>query len=154
MRARRKRWHGVAADAGVAVEIIVGDATQIPLLEATYDRALIDAPCSGAGLVGRHPEARWKKLPSDGERLSAMQRALLDRTARCVRGGGTLAYAVCSTDPRETTEIVEPLLSSREFERGAFAPPFDAFATPSGDVLIPPGIAGRDGFYVARLVRR
>jgi len=142
------------ADAGVAAEIVVGDATQVPLLEASYDRALIDAPCSGAGLVGRHPEARWKKLPSDGERLSAMQRALLDRTARCVRGGGTLAYAVCSTDPRETTEIVEPLLSSGEFERGALAPPFDAFATPSGDVLIPPGIAGRDGFYVARLVRR
>ena len=83
-----------------------------------------------------------------------MQRALLDRTARCVRSGGTLAYAVCSTDPRETTEIVEPLLSRGDFERGALAPPFDAFATPAGDVLIAPGIAGRDGFYVARLVRR
>ncbi len=143
-----------AVEARVDVEIVAGDAIDVPLAESAFDRVLLDAPCSGIGVAGRHPEARWKKLSSDGERLSAMQRALLDRTARCVRGGGTLAYAVCSTDPRETNEIVEPLIERGDFERASLPAPFEAFATPAGDLLIPPGIGGRDGFYVARLVRR
>ena len=90
-----------AADAGVAVEIVVGDAVQIPLLEATYDRVLIDAPCSGAGLVGRHPEARWKK-PSDGERLSAMQRA-------CSIG----QLAACAAVARSRMRCVRPIRERR-----------------------------------------
>ena len=143
-----------ADEAGVAVDIVTGDANDVPLPDGTFDRALLDAPCSGIGVTGRHPEARWKKRPSDGERLSAMQRALLDRTARCVRGGGTLAYAVCSTDPRETTEVVEPLIARGDFHRGTLPAAFEPFATAAGDVLIPPGIGGRDGFYIARLVRQ
>src|SRR5581483_1441906 len=143
-----------ADEAGVAVDIVTGDANDVPLPDGTFDRALLDAPCSGMGVTGRHPEARWKKRPSDGERLSAMQRALLDRTARCVRGGGTLAYAVCSTDPRETTEVVESLIARGEFHRETLPAAFEPFATAAGDVLIRPGIGGRDGFYIARLVRQ
>ena len=68
---------------------------------------LIDAPCSGIGVIGRHPEARWKKQPGDGERLALTQRALLEALAPSVHAGGALVYAVCSTDPRETIEVVE-----------------------------------------------
>jgi 16S rRNA (cytosine967-C5)-methyltransferase len=139
---------------GVPGEVIAGDATGDLPAQRPFDRALIDAPCSGVGVVGRHPEARWKKQGTDGERLAVTQRALLVATARRVRAGGTFVYAVCSSDPRETTEVVQWFLSGENVERGSIPPAYAAFATPAGDVLIPPGIAGRDGFFIARFVRR
>jgi 16S rRNA (cytosine967-C5)-methyltransferase len=141
-------------DAGVAGEIVVGDATAEAPEQRDFDRALIDAPCSGVGVVGRHPEARWKKQGTDGERLALTQRALLDRTARRVRAGGTLVYAVCSSDSRETTEVVQWFLSRENFERGSIPAAYEAFSTVAGEVLIPPGMGGRDGFFIARLERR
>jgi 16S rRNA (cytosine967-C5)-methyltransferase len=140
--------------AGVTAQIVIGDATDESPPENEYGCALIDAPCSGVGVVGRHPEARWKKQGTDGERLAITQRALLEATARRVRAGGTLVYAVCSSDPRETTEVVQWFLSQFGFGRGSLPAAYEPFATGSGDVLIPPGIAGRDGFYFARLERR
>ncbi|MEO6834343.1 MAG: 16S rRNA (cytosine(967)-C(5))-methyltransferase RsmB [Candidatus Tumulicola sp.] len=140
---------------GIAAEIVVGDATAEFLPpQRDFDRVLIDAPCSGVGVVGRHPEARWKKQGTDGERLAVTQRAILERTSRHVRSGGTLVYAVCSTDPRETTDVVERFLQAENFERGLVRAPYESYLTAAGDVLIPPGIAGRDGFFFARLERR
>lgn len=141
--------------AGVAAGVIVGDATE-PLLEpsARFDRVLVDAPCSGLGIVGRHPEARWKKQPGDGERLARTQVAILDRIAPAVHEGGALVYAVCSTDPRETIEVVEWLRLHHNFERGLIPARYESLLTDEGDVCVPPGIDGRDGFFIARLERR
>jgi 16S rRNA (cytosine967-C5)-methyltransferase len=141
--------------AGLVAGAIVGDATQ-PLLPAgaRYDRVLVDAPCSGIGVIGRHPEARWKKLPDDGERLASTQRQLLEALASVVHAGGALVYAVCSTDPRETIEVVEWFRARHNFERGLIPAAFEPFMTEAGDVLVPPGLDGRDGFYIARLERR
>ena len=143
------------AEAGVGAGIVTGDATQ-PLLEREqrFDRVLVDAPCSGVGIVGRHPEARWKKQHGDGERLASTQRAILEAVAPHVHEGGALVYAVCSTDPRETTEVVEWFLARQNFERGLIPGAYEPYLTDTGDVLVPPGIAGRDGFFIARLERR
>lgn len=142
-----------AADAGVTVAMVVGDATA-PLLPQRFDRILIDAPCSGTGVLGRHPEARWRKRPEDGERLALTQRALLEALAPQVHEGGALVYAVCSVDPRETTGVIEWFMRTHDMERGLLPARFADFETDSGDVLIPPGLQGRDGFFVARLERR
>jgi 16S rRNA (cytosine967-C5)-methyltransferase len=141
--------------AGVAAGTIIGDATG-DLLERgqRFDRILVDAPCSGIGVVGRHPEARWKKLGTDGERLALTQRAVLERVAPHVHDGGALVYAVCSTDPRETTEVVDWFLARENFERGLIPAAYESHITRDGDVLIPPGIEGRDGFFISRLERR
>ena len=142
-------------EAGLAAGVIVGDATSELLSpEQRFDRILIDAPCSGIGVVGRHPEARWKKQPGDGERLARTQRAILDRIAPAVYEGGALVYAVCSTDPRETVEVVDDFLARNGFERGLIPVSYERFLTEEGDVLIPPGVEGRDGFFIARLERR
>lgn len=142
-------------EAGVTAAVVTGDATgEILPDDRRFDRVLVDAPCSGIGVVGRHPEARWKKEGSDGERLALTQRALLERAARHVYPGGALVYAVCSTDPRETTEVIEWFLSSQNFERGLIPAAYRPFLTEGGDVLVPPGIDGRDGFYIARVERR
>ena len=141
--------------AGIVAGTVVGDATaELLAPDQRFDRILVDAPCSGIGVVGRHPEARWKKLGTDGERLALTQRGVLERVARHVEPGGALAYAVCSTDPRETVEVVEWFLSRHNFERGLIPAAYEALLTDSGDVLVPPGLDGRDGFYIARLESR
>jgi len=130
-----------AQSAGLKITAIAGDATA-PILPQHADRVLIDAPCSGLGVLGRHPEARWRKRPDDGERLALTQRALLEALAPQLSQGGAIVYAVCSTDPRETTEVIEWCLRAHSVQRGI------------PDILVPPGLLGRDGFYVARLERR
>jgi len=142
-------------EAGIAAAVVTGDATaEVLANDSRFDRVLVDAPCSGIGVVGRHPEARWKKQGADGERLALTQRALLERAARHVYPGGALVYAVCSTDPRETTEVIDWFLSGHNFERGLIPAAYRPFLTGDGDVLVPPGIEGRDGFYIARVERR
>jgi len=142
-------------ECGVAASIVTADASTDALpRDRCFDRTLLDAPCSGVGLVGRHPETRWKKQGTDGERLALTQRAILEQTARHVFPGGALVYCVCSTDPRETTEVIDWFLARQNFERGLIPSRYDSLLTRDGDVLVPPGIGGRDGFYIARVERR
>ncbi len=138
--------------AGVAASVVTGDVARFSA-ERTFDRVLLDAPCSGVGVVGRHPEARWRKRHDDGERLAGAQRELLSALAERVAEGGTLVYAVCSTDPRETTEVVQAFLSRPDFSRGT-TPARCAFLRNSeGDLVVAPGLDGRDGFFIACLER-
>jgi 16S rRNA (cytosine967-C5)-methyltransferase len=139
-----------AGASGVAV--VQGDArAAAPGVRA--DAVLLDAPCSGLGVLGRHPEARWRKAPDDGSRLAPLQAALLDAAAERTRAGGRLVYSVCSTDPREGREQIDGFLErTPAFARAAFAARYAPFAR-DGDLSVPPGIEGRDGFYIALLVK-
>jgi len=139
--------------AGISIAAIVaGDAREaVPDLRA--ERVLLDAPCTGLGTIGRHPEARWRKTPEDGARLAVAQAALLRAAADRTAPGGRLVYSVCSIDPREGRDVVTAFLAERaEFAR-VVPPERYASLVRDGDVLVPPGIEGRDGFYVATLVR-
>jgi 16S rRNA (cytosine967-C5)-methyltransferase len=141
--------------AGIAsVALVEADATAMRA-SADADSVLLDAPCSGLGILGRQPEARWRKRPEDPARMQAVQKKLIEVAAASVKPGGTLVYAVCSTDRREAEDVVDPFLSEHgEFARDPAPERYGPFRTEAGDVLVPPGIDGRDGFYVARLVRR
>ena len=138
--------------AGISAAVVTGDATE-ELLSGAFDRVVLDAPCSGTGVFGRHPEARWRKDPRDGTRFAALQRGLLERIADRVYPGGVLVYSVCSTDPREGRDVIEQFLRHHHFERGLIPARYASFMTSEGDVVIPPGIEGRDGFFIARLER-
>jgi 16S rRNA (cytosine967-C5)-methyltransferase len=141
-----------AADAASAA-LVTADAST---MQATGDAdlVLLDAPCSGLGILGRQPEARWRKQAGDPERMAGIQRKLLDAAAGGVKPGGALVYAVCSTDRREGEDVVDGFLREHaEFARDTLPERYAPVRTPFGDVLVPPGIAGRDGFYVARLSR-
>jgi 16S rRNA (cytosine967-C5)-methyltransferase len=76
----------------------------------TFDRILIDAPCTGLGALRRRPEARWRKVPRDVAQLSGLQAALLDSGLRALKPGGILAYVTCSPHLAETKVIVEGAL--------------------------------------------
>jgi 16S rRNA (cytosine967-C5)-methyltransferase len=138
--------------AGVtAAAVVEGDARNVDLPEA--DAALIDAPCSGLGILGRHPEARWRKSPDDGSRLAALQAELLDAAAARLKPNGRFVYSVCTSDPREGVDVIEAFLGRTPgFARAPFPERYQPFAR-GGDLLIPPGIDGRDGFFIAKLVR-
>jgi 16S rRNA (cytosine967-C5)-methyltransferase len=139
--------------AGVAnVAIVNGDArTAAP--EFVADAVLLDAPCSGLGVIGRHPEARWRKDPSDGARLASLQSELIRAAAARTASGGRLVYAVCSSDPREGRAVVDGFLAEhRDFVRAPLPSRYAPFDR-DGDVVVVPGVEGRDGFYIASLRR-
>lgn len=85
-------------------EVITGDAREFS--GETFDRILIDAPCSGLGALRRRPEARWRKKPSDVPTLAKLQTQLLAHGATLVRPGGVIGYATCSPHLAETDAIV------------------------------------------------
>jgi 16S rRNA (cytosine967-C5)-methyltransferase len=137
-----------------SVELRTADASLLDGSE-TFDAILVDAPCSGIGIIGRQPEARWRKSPDDGARLAPLQRSLADAAARALAPNGRLVYAVCSTDAREGEGVIDPFLAEHpELERVTPPQRYAPFATPAGDVLVPPGIDGRDGFFIAVMRRR
>lgn len=97
---------------GVAVEVVVGDALDPPLADAaTFDRVLLDAPCTGLGTGRRRPEVRWRRTPDDVASLAALQRRLLLAAAARLRPGGTLTYAVCTWTAQETDGVLDSVLA-------------------------------------------
>jgi 16S rRNA (cytosine967-C5)-methyltransferase len=93
------------------VAIEVGDALDI---SGSFDRILLDAPCTGLGALRRRPEARWRKRPEDLEGLVALQQRLLRKGLELLRPGGVLAYVTCSPVLAETSEMVSEVLCERE----------------------------------------
>jgi len=97
---------------GTGWEVVVADGTRPPWPDGTFDRVLVDAPCSGLGALRRRPEARWRKSADDLKELTALQRDLLRSALAAVRPGGVVAYVTCSPVPAETTDVVTDVLAS------------------------------------------
>jgi 16S rRNA (cytosine967-C5)-methyltransferase len=126
------------------------------------DRALVDAPCSGLGVLGRRADARWRKQPEDPARFSPVQRAILASAAAKVRSGGCMLYATCSTHIKEDEESVGAFLEAHRDWRAIPIEFAHAGSVAAGSEMrqrgpylqIVPGIEGGDGFFYARLERR
>lgn len=97
-----------------AVHVLAGDGARPPWVPGTFDRVLVDAPCSGLGALRRRPESRWRRTPEDVEVLVGLQQVLLDSAIDSVRPGGVVVYATCSPVLAETTEVVEAVLGRRD----------------------------------------
>lgn len=142
------------------VRVVKADArspypTEVP---EQVDAALVDAPCTGLGVLGRRPDARWRKREGDPARFALVQAAVLRRAAERVRPGGRLLYVTCTTTPIEDEAVVDDFL--REQPEWTAAEP--ATSLPSAApwlrmigryALTVPGIGGGDGFFYALLVR-
>jgi 16S rRNA (cytosine967-C5)-methyltransferase len=81
-------------------------------LPIRFDRILLDAPCSGMGVLRRNPDAKWKRKPKAFKRYRTAQRKLLARLIPFLKPGGVLVYAVCSTEPEEGTEVLQWFLKN------------------------------------------
>ena len=97
---------------GAGFEVVVADGTRPPWPAGTFDRVLVDAPCSGLGALRRRPEARWRKSQADLKELTVLQRDLLRSALKSVRPGGVVAYVTCSPVPAETSDVVADVIAS------------------------------------------
>jgi 16S rRNA (cytosine967-C5)-methyltransferase len=94
---------------GLPVVVHVGDGRQpaaLGLADGTFDRVLVDAPCTGLGSLRRRPESRWRRQPSDVGELTKLQRELLLAAVALTRPGGVIGYVVCTPHLSETVAIV------------------------------------------------
>ena len=135
------------------VAIVVADAAAPPLRPASFDRVLLDAPCTGLGVLRRRPDARWRVQPDDVDRLAELQRRLLDGAATLVRPGGLLVYSVCTLTLAETVEV-DAWLASAHPELEAVAPPGPPWTPLGRGARLLPQDAGTDGMFAVGLRRR
>ena len=125
--------------------IVVADGLAAPFRPESFDRVLVDAPCSGLGVLRRRPDARWRIQPSDVEDLAALQRRLLAAAAELVRPGGVLVYSVCTLTEAETIGVDLPRLEA--------LPPPDGPWEPWGrGARLLPQTRGTDGMFLLRLL--
>lgn len=124
--------------------VVCADALDLPEGLGEFDRALVDAPCSGLGVLNARPDLRWRAQP-----LPELQVALLRAAADRVRPGGTVAYAVCTIHAAENETVVDSLGLQPE-DLGARWPDFRHPRRPEF-LLTLPHVHGTAGFFVARL---
>ncbi|CAL2079473.1 RsmB/NOP family class I SAM-dependent RNA methyltransferase [Tenacibaculum sp. 190524A05c] len=134
VRARRNGVHNI--------DLRVIDSTKpIKKLYNKADRVLIDAPCSGLGVIRRNPDSKWKLQPEFLDNIKKVQQDVLQSYSRMVKSGGKLVYATCSVLPSENQEQVEQFLSSEAGKEFSFV----------SDKKVLSHESGFDGFYMALL---
>ena len=131
-----------------AVAALVADGTAPPLRPGSLDRVLIDAPCSGLGVLGRRPDARWRIQEADVAGLAALQRLLLEGAATLVRPGGVLAYSVCTLTDAETS-VVDSWFGMTHPEFEPVPGPGAPWRPHGRGVRLLPQDAGTDGMFLA-----
>ena len=136
-RARRNGIHNIETrviDSSKAIKKLVGKA----------DKVLIDAPCSGLGVLRRNPDTKWKLTPEALENIKKTQKEILESYSRMVKEGGQLVYATCSVLPSENTQQVKTFLASEAGSDFTLTKEHKIFASESGF----------DGFYIALLQKK
>lgn len=134
---------------------ITYDATQgIPFTEESFDRVLVDAPCSGTGTLRRNPEIRWRLQASDISELATKQKSILANASAMVRRGGTLVYSTCSLETEENEAIVSDFREQHpDFEMVGLDAPA-GLITAEKTVRTWPHKNDADGFFVAAFRRK
>lgn len=117
------------------------------------DRVLVDAPCSGLGVLRRKPDARWRKCPEMLVELPKLQLEILDSAAQCVKPGGVLVYSTCTIEPEENQEVVRLFLASHNEFSLEHAGDFLPVVHPDDMVQLYPHQDDVDGFFIARMKR-
>ncbi len=115
---------------------------KLPFAPQSFDRILVDAPCSGTGTLRRNPEIRWRLTPDDIPTLATSQKQFLDNAAEVLKPGGRLVYSTCSVELEENEQVIEHFLSThRHF-------------TPLKTLRTWPHHEGTDGFYMCLFERK
>jgi len=148
----------------LGIDIVTPQTTDLeiddmPKNTQAFDRILLDAPCSGLGVIRRNPDAKWSRTPDDIQHCARRQKQLLFHLAPRLKPGGILVYAVCSTEPEETNDIITFFLSEcPEFVMDDpppdLPPSLSPLMNPQGWLQTSPHRHGTDGFFAVRLRRQ
>jgi 16S rRNA (cytosine967-C5)-methyltransferase len=157
---RLERVRETLSRGGLPAEVICGDAADPATWwdGVPFDRILLDAPCSGLGVIRRHPDIRIRKSPSDIDKLPALQGSLLKAAWGMLAPGGRLVYVTCTVTRSENRGVIAGFLA--DTAEASLVPPADWEGWPDlgeGDEFgrqILPGEAGADGFYYAALTKQ
>ena len=143
-----------------ALKIICGDGRESgSLLKMKFDKVLVDAPCSGTGILRRNPEIKWMRSFSDIVDLKKLQEKILNNACYCVKPNGILVYSTCSIELEENQEVIESFMSNHKnfvLEKITDEIPHKArkFVTKEGYFQSLPDIMDNpapDGFFVAKM---
>ncbi|MFJ4805194.1 RsmB/NOP family class I SAM-dependent RNA methyltransferase [Streptomyces murinus] len=137
-------------------QVIAADGTRPPWRPGSFDRVLVDVPCTGLGALRRRPEARWRRRPEDLDNFAPLQRALLRTALDSVRVGGVVGYATCSPHLAETRVVVADVLKQYPDAELVDARPLLPGVPALGDgpdIQLWPHVHGTDAMYLA-LIRR
>ncbi|MGO4787928.1 16S rRNA (cytosine(967)-C(5))-methyltransferase RsmB [Paenibacillus sp. 2KB_20] len=145
-----------------SISIVTGDALDLVdrFEPASFDRILLDAPCSGLGVIRRKPDLKWGKSQEDIHEIAALQLRLLESVSTLLRPGGLLVYSTCTIEPLENEGVVSAFLEGHsEFDipkdgLGALSRLGEKSLQRGGGIQILPQHYHSDGFYIARLGRR
>ncbi len=141
------------------VEAVKGDVVELArwMDDESFDKILVDAPCSDLGTVRRHPEIKWRRTREDVERFSQKQKRILEAVVPKLKRGGELVYSVCSFEEEETVEVVSHITEMFRLEPVPFSEllpePFSHLGK-SGQAFFLPHITNSDGFFIAKLRKR
>ena len=143
----RDRHKLLAIDA--TPQLIQADALRNPFKNGCFDSILLDAPCSSLGIIGKHPEIKWRRREIDILKNGAMQKEMVKALSSSLRSGGRLIYSVCSFEPEETLDVVD------EIKRTGALVPDKALPGVSDDAffLSLPHKTGLDGFFIASFTK-
>ncbi|WP_036666166.1 16S rRNA (cytosine(967)-C(5))-methyltransferase RsmB [Paenibacillus sp. FSL H8-0457] len=145
-----------------SISIVTGDALDLAdrFEPASFDRILLDAPCSGLGVIRRKPDLKWGKSQEDIHEIAALQLRLLESVSTLLRPGGILVYSTCTIEPMENEGVVSAFLEGHsefaiaEDGLGALSRLGENSLARGGGIQILPQHYHSDGFYIARLGRR
>lgn len=136
------------------------DAVQAdPMLTGKADRVLVDAPCTGLGIIRRKPDIKWTRKPEDKKDIMALQKTILETAATYVKPGGELVYSTCTIEPEENEMLFLQFLE----EHPAFAPvditpllpqPLQLESAHKGYIQLYPNVQGMDGFFISKMKKR
>ena len=153
--ARLQRLRENLARTKLEAEVVCADALEFKA--EPFDAMLLDAPCTSTGTLRRHPDVAWLRRPTDVKALSDLQTQLVAATAKLLKPGAPLVYAVCSLEPEEGPGVVAAALRNGWRREPLTSEVPAEFITADGDMRTHPGhwpeIGGLDGFYAARLLR-
>lgn len=154
-----EKLHDNASRLGLeSIRAYESDASRgLPEAPASFDRVLVDAPCSGLGTLRSHPEIKWRRSGRDIRRLSRLQRKILGHTAPLLKPAGILVYATCTLSAAENERVVESFLSINENfrlgEAGSYLPGSARHMVSGPYFQALPHEHDTDGFFAAVLLR-
>ncbi|WP_026174348.1 16S rRNA (cytosine(967)-C(5))-methyltransferase RsmB [Effusibacillus pohliae] len=140
-----------------SVQPIAGDVRELAGSLGQFDAVLLDAPCSGFGVIRRKPDIKWRKTQQDAIAIRGVQTDLIRKLADSVKPGGILVYSTCTIERQENQEIIRNFLRERtDFQIAPLSPllPEDVAKTavsPDGWAQVLPHHFGTDGFFICRM---